>query len=161
MGEDGSVLTGWSDNFLRCYDPASGNLKWEIPNAHRGFISSLYMDENYILSGSEDGTVRIWARTTHQLLTQFTPNRKTITRVFPDINQPHQIHICGVDRIISTIDLKLERKIVHHEVGSGSLQDMTQRKDSENELVTCGLGNAILFWDCDEANPIASIPFNG
>ena len=161
MGEDGTVLTGWSDNFLRCYDPQTGNLMWEIPNAHRGFISSLYMDQNYILSGSEDGTVRVWARTTHQLLTQFTPNRKTITRVFPDIVQPHQIHVCGLDRIISTIDLKLERKVVHHEIGSGTLQDMTQRKDSENELVTCGLGNAILFWDCDEANPIQSIPFNG
>jgi WD40 repeat protein len=119
------------------------------------------MNEVYILSGSEDGTVRIWARTTHQLLTQFTHNRKTITRVLPDVQEPHLIHICGLDRIISTVDLQQERKIVHHEIGSGTLQDMTQRKDSEHELVTCGLGNAILFWDCDEANPIAQIPFAG
>lgn len=36
---------------------------------------------------------------------------------------------------------------------------MTQRKDSELELITAGQGSPIYFWDCDEANPVAEIPY--
>ena len=68
------------------------------------------------------------------------------------------IHSSGIDRIINTYDLKLERRTVHHEIGSGNILDMTQRKDNEYELVTCGVGGAVLFWDCDEANPVQHIP---
>ena len=94
----------------------------------------------------------------HQLLTQFTDNRRTLTRVFPDLKQANLIHSSGIDRIINTHDLKLERRVIHHEIGSGTVLDMTQRKDNELELITCGAGNAILFWDCDEANPVQHIP---
>lgn len=38
---------------------------------------------------------------------------------------------------------------------------MTQRKDNELELITCGVGCGILFWDCDEKNPVHQIPFAG
>ena len=48
---------------------------WEIANAHRGSVSSVYADANYILTGGEDGAVRVWARTTRKLLIQF--NGKT------------------------------------------------------------------------------------
>lgn len=34
---------------------------------------------------------------------------------------------------------------------------MTQRKDNELELITAGFGSPILFWDCDEKQPVASI----
>jgi WD40 repeat protein len=34
---------------------------------------------------------------------------------------------------------------------------MTQRKDNEYELITCGQGTPIYFWDCDEVNPVAEI----
>ena len=44
---------------------------WEIANAHRGAVTSVYCDANYILSGGEDGAVRVWARTTRKLLIQF------------------------------------------------------------------------------------------
>ena len=73
--DDGSILTGWRDGFVRCYEPGQGGLMWEIANAHRGSVSSVYADANYILTGGEDGAVRVWARTTRKLLIQF--NGKT------------------------------------------------------------------------------------
>ncbi|OMJ86838.1 hypothetical protein SteCoe_11542 [Stentor coeruleus] len=158
VGEDGCVLTGWKDGYIRCYDPQSSTLRWEIPNAHKGAVSALFINSNYILSGGEDGALRVWARMSHQLLVQFTDNRRTLTRVFPDLKLTNLIHSSGIDRIINTYDLKLERRVVHHEIGSGNILDMTQRKDNEFELITCGVGNAILFWDCDEANPVQHIP---
>ena len=36
---------------------------------------------------------------------------------------------------------------------------MTQRTDHELELITAGQGAPILFWDCDEAQPVAQIPY--
>lgn len=161
VGEDGCVLTGWKDGYIRCYDPQSSSLRWEVPNAHKGAVTSLFINSNYILSGGEDGALRVWTRSSHQLLAQFTDNRKTVTRVFPDFKQSHLVHSSGIDRIINTYDLKLERRVVRHEIGSGSILDMTQRKDNELELITCGVGNAILFWDCDEPNPVQSLPFRG
>ena len=36
---------------------------------------------------------------------------------------------------------------------------MSQRKDHEFELVTCGQGAPIYFWDCDEIGPVAEIAY--
>ena len=55
---------------MRCYDPKSRQLLWAIPNAHKGAITTVYADANYILSGGEDGPIRVWARQTRQLLIQ-------------------------------------------------------------------------------------------
>lgn len=70
-GDDGSIITGWRDGFIRAYDPGSAGVLWEITKAHRGAVTSVYADSNYILSGGEDGAVRVWARTTRKLLIQF------------------------------------------------------------------------------------------
>ena len=64
-----------------------------------------------------------------------------------------------MDRSISTYDLKKETRINGHQTKNGALFGMTQRKDSELELVTCGQGAPIYFWDCDEINPIAEIMY--
>jgi WD40 repeat protein len=72
--DDFSIVTGWRDGFIRAYDPSSSRVLWEIANAHRGSVTCLYVDANYILSGGEDGAVRVWARTTRKLLIQFNGN---------------------------------------------------------------------------------------
>lgn len=77
----------------------------------------------------------------------------------PDLNLPHVIHSCGMDKGICTFDLKKEKKIVGHSIKNGMIFDMSQRKDHENELVTCGQGSPIFFWDCDEADPVAYIDY--
>jgi WD40 repeat protein len=69
--DDDTLVTGWRDGFIRCYDRNTQALCWEIANAHRGCVTSLYVDANYILSGGQDGAVRVWARTTKKLLIQF------------------------------------------------------------------------------------------
>jgi WD40 repeat protein len=67
-------MVNYSNNllgFIRCYDPATKTQVWEIANAHRGAVTAVYADENYILSGGEDGAVRVWARTNKKFLIQF------------------------------------------------------------------------------------------
>lgn len=70
IGDGMSVIGGWKDGFMRCYDPKTKQLLWAIPNAHKGKINSIYADANYILSGGDDGPIRVWARQTRQLLIQ-------------------------------------------------------------------------------------------
>jgi WD40 repeat protein len=85
--------------------------------------------------------------------------KKDIVSLFPDLNQPHLIHSCSLDRTISTYDLKQEKRMRGNQTQNGSLYGMTQRKDNEFELVTCGQGAPIYFWDCDEPHPVAQIDY--
>lgn len=67
--DDGSLLTGWQDGFLRCYDSVKKKtMLWEIAGAHRGAVTAVYADANYILTGGQDGAVRVWSRQTNKLL---------------------------------------------------------------------------------------------
>lgn len=67
--DDGCVLTGWRDGFLRCFDVNNARAQiWEIANCHRGAVTKVYADANYILTGGQDGAVRVWSRATRQLL---------------------------------------------------------------------------------------------
>ena len=49
--DDGSIITGWRDGSIKSYDPLNQVVLWEIHGAHRGAVTALYADENYILSG--------------------------------------------------------------------------------------------------------------
>lgn len=66
--DDGTVLTGWRDGYIRCFDTARKCQIWEVANAHRGAITSIYADESYILTGGQDGAVRVWSRGVRKLL---------------------------------------------------------------------------------------------
>lgn len=118
-------MTGWRDGFIRCHDRTTQTIIWEIANAHRGSITSVYADANYILSGGQDGAVRVWARVNKKLLIQFNDQKKDIVSLFPDLDRPHIIHSCSMDRSVSTYDLKLEKRINGHSTTNGALYGMT------------------------------------
>mmetsp|Transcript_16095 Transcript_16095/g.27186 ORF Transcript_16095/g.27186 Transcript_16095/m.27186 type:complete len:524 (+) Transcript_16095:277-1848(+) len=157
--DDDTVVTGWRDGFIRCFAKETNAVVWEIANAHRGAVTSLHVDANYILSGGEEGAVRVWARVNRKLLIQFNDQKKDIVSLFPDLNKPFLVHSCSMDRTLSTYDLKVEKRMNGHQTKNGSLYGMTQRKDNEFELVTCGQGAPIFFWDCDEIDPVARIDY--
>lgn len=118
---------------------------------------NLQKDANYILSGGEDGIVRVWSRKHRTLLTQISAHTKTVCKVLPDVQKPEIIHSCSQDKSIHTYNLKTEKKLMAHQAKNGVLLDMTQRKDHELELITCGMNTPILFWDCDVADPVEKI----
>lgn len=79
--------------------------------------------------------------------------------LFPDTQQPNIIHSCSMDRSVSTYDLKQEKRINWRQTANGTNFGMAQRMDNELELITAGQGSPILFWDCDEQQPVAQIPY--
>lgn len=77
--------------------------------------------------------------------------------MLPDVQKPEIIHSCSQDKSIHTYNLKTEKKLMAHQAKNGVLLDMTQRKDHELELITCGMNTPLLFWDCDVAEPVEKI----
>lgn len=50
--DDGSIMTGWQDGFIRCFDSVfRKTMLWEIAGAHRGAVTAIYADQNYLLTG--------------------------------------------------------------------------------------------------------------
>lgn len=75
--DDNTVIVGYRDGFLRCFDAISAKaIVWDVAQAHRGAVTAIYADANYILTGGQDGAVRVWHRKNRQLLIQF--NGKSI-----------------------------------------------------------------------------------
>ena len=106
---------------------------WEIP-VHKGNVNCIFVNPNYILTGGEDGIVRVWTRKTHELTHQFSAHHKNTYCVFPDLNKPNLIYSSGGDRNLNIFDLKLKKKINLHSLKNGSLFGIGQRLDGNNEI---------------------------
>ena len=46
---------------------------------------------------------------------RYIDQKKDIVTLIPDLNQPHLIHSCSMDRTISTYDLKQEKRMNGHQ----------------------------------------------
>lgn len=156
------VLSGWDDGFIRCNDANKLNtLLWYIPVAHRNGTTSLtvYRDSQleFFVSGGNDGTIRVWRLSNRELVTQYTEHTKGIVKAIVDIQKPNIIHSVGTDCTILSYDLKAARRIICHMVTSGGMTDVSQRKDSELELVTCDIMGRLLSWDIDARDPVMAV----
>ena len=127
------VIAGYSNGNVTCFD-LRGTQKWEIPNTHKGGVSSLLLNNLYIITAGHDGIVRIWNRSIRNLIGQVNLHSKQITRVLVDFQKPHIFHTCSLDKQIVSYDMKLERKIKHHSVKNGLLYDMAQKRSPEFEM---------------------------
>jgi len=132
---------------------------WKVA-AHRGEVTDVAGTELAFVTGGADNKVCVWSRRTHQLMLQFTEHIKKVVAVLPDLLQPNLIHSAGADRCVFTYDLKKEKRVVGHQMGKsavGAFTTLTQRKDSEQELITGGTDGRLLFWDCDIDRPVLAL----
>jgi WD40 repeat protein len=106
---------------------------WSIPT-HRGNVNCIYVDGNYIITGGEDGVVRIWGRKTRELIIQLPAHEKNVFNVFPDLNMPNVIYSCGEDRNLNTFDIKLQKRINNHRMKNGFIRGIIQKYDKEFEI---------------------------
>ncbi|CAN0540669.1 unnamed protein product, partial [Ectocarpus sp. 12 AP-2014] len=74
--------------------------------------------------------------------------------VLVDVASPNLVHSAGADCTVLTYDLRKEKRTVAHMTRGGAFQGMTQRMDSENELITCDIHGRLLTWDCDYPAPV-------
>ena len=154
MQGDGSLVTGWKDGALRGFDATNGDMTWQLVGAHRGDVTAVRTTPKLIVSGGADGGVRYWDASNRQLLTQFTEHHKAITGLEMDVNENNLFHSCSGDNTTVTMDLKRQKRAAYHQLKGAFFNCLSQRKDSETELVTGNADGTIMFWDCDEPAPV-------
>mmetsp|Transcript_22022 Transcript_22022/g.36892 ORF Transcript_22022/g.36892 Transcript_22022/m.36892 type:complete len:701 (+) Transcript_22022:67-2169(+) len=160
LNDQDAVLSGWQDGSIRC-TTAAGQLLWSIPTAHRDSTTSIasHIDPSlqYFVSGGGDGAVRVWKYHNRELVTQYTEHRRGVSKVLIDIKSPNIVHSVGGDCSVLSFDLKAARRIICHIVNTGAMVDMTQRKDSELELITSDSLGRLLYWDIDIRDPVMAV----
>ena len=132
-------------------------VEWDIPQAHKGAVTSLVVDQNYILTGGEDGLIRVWSKGLRKIISQLNFHTKAVTRIIPDFQSANIIHSCSVDKQVQSYDLKAEKKLMYHTAKNGHLLDITQKRTPEFEIVSVGFNNPITYWDIDVVAPTAEI----
>ncbi|KAF4669277.1 hypothetical protein FOZ61_004567 [Perkinsus olseni] len=80
-----------------------------------------------------------------------------VVTVLVDVTSPHIVHSTAGDGQIVTFDLKAGKAQIKHLWKGGQVTGMTQRLDSENELITCHMDGRLMFWDIDYADPVAGL----
>lgn len=155
-----TILSGWQDGMIRCSN-ANGQLMWFIPTAHRDGTTTIasHVDPSlqYFVTGGGDGAVRVWKYANRELMTQYTEHRKGVSKVLIDFKSPNIVHSVGGDCSVLSFDLKASRRIICHIINSGSMIDMTQRRDAELELITSDSLGRLLHWDIDIRDPVMAV----
>jgi len=151
---NGEILAGYDDGFLRAWSTQRGEstMLWQI-NAHRGGITSVKEGQNFIVTGGTDCAVRVWHRTSRELLTSFANHRKPVAEVLVDQVSPHIVHSGSEDKLVVSYDLKQNKPLVQHFTQHSHVTGLSQRKDHEQEVVSSSLDGKILFWDVDFPDP--------
>ena len=153
-----AVYAGWSDGAIRCYTQESGQLLWEIVNAHRKGVSCLAISPLYYVSAGIDGAVRVWSDgESHSLLGNFDEHKEWVTGVCVDLHRPNIIHSASSDKTLVTIDLNQARRVACHTVKDGKFSSMTQATTGELELITADTAGSLKWWDTDYAEPVSQL----
>eukprot|EP01086_Lenisia_limosa_P000369 TRINITY_DN10661_c0_g1_i1.p1 TRINITY_DN10661_c0_g1~~TRINITY_DN10661_c0_g1_i1.p1 ORF type:complete len:230 (-),score=40.07 TRINITY_DN10661_c0_g1_i1:21-665(-) len=127
---------------------------WEINGAHRDGVSALNVAQGKILSGGMDGTIRVWSLKDRRMTAQSFVHRRAVFQVILDHNDSKLIHSCGGDRTVATTNIETERRIAYHDTPNSSAYCISQRQDSELEVIA-GTGDAsLLFYDIDESDAV-------
>jgi len=156
------VLAGYEDGFVRCW--VEGKLLWEKANAHRGPITTIAESSRYIITGGDDSMVRVWHRNTRELIGQYASHQskgRGIAKLIIDNTSSHIFHSASVDKLVVTYDLKTNKPIVVHTTPNSNFSGLSQRKDHENEIITCSHDGKILFWDVDVSEAVGCLQVEG
>lgn len=152
------ILVGTKDSFIKAFRLSRCGTDtapiWDRADAHRGAITAIAEREQYIVTGGEDFHCRVWHRRTREMLTQFCVHRKPVTSIILDLETPNLFHSSSEDKFIITYDIKKNTSIVQRTTPNSNVTGLSQRKDCERELLSCGLDGRILFWDIDVADPV-------
>lgn len=157
--DTGSILSGWSDGYIRCFSSETGAELWRSV-AHRGAVTALQSMSSFFVTGGADGRVCVWARDTHELLSQFGEHTREVLAVATDVDRAELLYTLGADRSLLRFDLRTERLVMAHRLPRATaarLSAMTQRRHGEKELVTGGADGRVLCWD----DAVADKPVQG
>jgi WD40 repeat protein len=160
-GQPVTVVSGWSDGRVRAIACRGhdAELLWTMPNGHKGAVHTVRLCEKYILTAGDDSCVRVWSRSTRELVAQMQEHKQPTTAAAIDNTTSTIVHSVSQDMSLLSYDLtKLDqnpnvrapkRVSTHSDASCGGFLCMTQRRDREHEIVVGTVEGRILFFDLD------------
>jgi len=160
------ILSGWSDGKIRCHAACDGKSLWEIHDAHkivRGghAVSTLCLSNNekFVLSGGEDGAVRMWEIRSKEMVTHLKEHKSRVSQFALFSDDVHAIS-CSLDRSFLCWDLMAEKRISTHTQRTGGLNAIALSSD-QSVVMTCGKEQSVTFWDLREHEAVRTIQHQG
>jgi cilia- and flagella-associated protein 52 len=155
------VLVGFSDGKVRCIDTSSkkGAVQWTTPGGHRGKVHTVRVCSQYFTTAGDDSVIRIWSRSTRELISQLQDHKLPTTSVHIDNTTSSILHSISMDMTHCAYDLSqlgktagVPRRVSAHNVSStGGFLCCSQRSNGEHEMVVGTADGRILFFDLDVA----------
>lgn len=80
---DEITLSGWQDGKIRMFATDSGNLIWQIDNAHKGGVYSICISKNlkFFATGGDQGEVRVWEMRSREMVSHLKEHTSCVTKV--------------------------------------------------------------------------------
>ncbi|KAI9188916.1 hypothetical protein H9P43_000338 [Blastocladiella emersonii ATCC 22665] len=162
--QDGSsLISGWTDGKIRAFGPQSGRLQYEIHDAHKKCVTALAVtdmdarDGSYrIISGGEDGQVRIWRISRHAqtLENAMKEHKGTVTSI--------KIRRNNLECVSSSSDgscilWDLVRHVRNQVLFAPSFFKAVCYYPEENQLLTSGTDRKIAYWEAYDGSLIREI----
>eukprot|EP01006_Ploeotia_vitrea_P029582 TRINITY_DN62095_c0_g1_i1.p1 TRINITY_DN62095_c0_g1~~TRINITY_DN62095_c0_g1_i1.p1 ORF type:complete len:654 (+),score=45.28 TRINITY_DN62095_c0_g1_i1:94-2055(+) len=166
--DDRSLLSGWSDGFIRSLnmDTEQATMEWNIVNAHNGPLAAVVSSPRYFCSAGQDGVLRMWSGANREMLCQISEHKKSITAIVVDNTNDGIIHTISTDKHLFTYDMMKQdiktnstaKKLAYHCDPTGpGLLCAAQRKDNEHELIVGTGDGRLLFYDIDYSDPTTTL----
>ena len=151
---DVSIITGFDDGSIRCHDLDSGEVVWQIKNAHDAGVTALSVanSQKFLVSGGAFGNVRVWDLKTRELIANIKEHGARVTSILM-FDDDHHCLTCSRDKTFSIIDLRAEKRLSSHEQRNGGINDAVLCGD-QVQVVTVGQERKLSFWDLREPQPL-------
>ncbi|KAI8902331.1 quinon protein alcohol dehydrogenase-like superfamily [Globomyces pollinis-pini] len=162
--KDGSsLITGWNDGKIRAFGPQSGRLQYVINDAHKRMVTALAVTDIYnnrgdfrIVSGGEDGQVRVWKISKQiQLLDHAMKEHKgTVTCI--------KIRKNGLECVSSSSDgsciiWDLTRYVRNQVLFAPSFFHACCYYPDESQLLTSGTDRKVSYWEAFDGSLIREL----
>lgn len=154
-----SVVVGFTDGKARCIDLSTkkGCVQWTTSGGHRGKIHTVRVCAQYFTTAGDDSVIRIWSRSTRELISQLQDHKLPTTSVHIDNTTPSILHSISMDMTHCAYDLSqlgkvagAPRRVASHNVSStGGFLCCSQRINNEHEIVVGTVDGRLLFFDLD------------
>ncbi|KAI9220863.1 WD40-repeat-containing domain protein [Blastocladiella britannica] len=158
-----SLISGWTDGKIRAFGPQSGRLQWEIHDAHKKCVTALAVSDmddaegSYrIVSGGEDGQVRVWRVTRHAqtLETAMKEHKGTVTCIKIRKNN---LECVSSSSDGSCIIWDLVRHVRNQVLFAPSFFKAVCYYAEENQLLTSGTDRKVAYWEAYDGSLIREI----
>jgi len=151
------IVSGWQDGGIRCHDCETGELLWQIRDAHRGGVTALSVSHNqrFFISGGMEGDVRVWDIKSRDMVCNLKEHKQMVTQVVCFADDTLALS-CSRDKSIMCWDLRDACRLTGLVQKMGGLNCLALCGD-QNMFLTGGQEKKITYWDIREHDPIQVI----